>query len=182
MYLNRERVSKTLTIAIVEMVISFLITPGSLLFVAGTLAAADNGREMAMVLLFLLPPLIAGIVFFIFSIKRFFLYGAATFCNKVFEGDPDGEVEMDNILSRKGKSRGSAYEQRIEKLIMKDYFRNLTYDKKNRYFELSDKIKNMADYKRRFIGINCPGCAAPLKIRKGTTITCEKCGAKVKEG
>ena len=57
---------------------------------------------------------------------------------------------------------------------------NLVYDETNQRFILTDRADPNAGAKDRpFIGLSCPGCAAPLKIRSGTTGSCPFCGRDV---
>ena len=49
-----------------------------------------------------------------------------------------------------------------------------------RVFKLSDRIEDAKDYEKRFIGINCPNCGVPLKIREGGSLVCPTCGSEVK--
>ena len=87
---------------------------------------------------------------------------------------------MDSILRKKGRGTGSAFEKTIIRAVEKDYFLKLTYDKTYRVFELSDRVRNMEEYRKRFIGRNCPNCGAPLKLKKGLSTKCSFCGMEVR--
>ena len=90
------------------------------------------------------------------------------------------QVTAEKGTVKKGAKKGSSYERRVIRAVEKDYFNKLTYDRTYRVFELSDRVNNMEDYKNRFIGKNCPNCGAPLKIKKGFSVICDKCGQEVK--
>jgi hypothetical protein len=87
---------------------------------------------------------------------------------------------MDSILRKKGRGTGSAFEKTIIRAVEKDYFLKLTYDKTYRVFELSDRVRDMEEYRKRFIGRNCPNCGAPLKLKKGLSTKCSFCGMEVR--
>ena len=177
MYIDHDKKTVNTVILILELAFGLLVTPVIGFFTLGVFLAARNVDEYLIAFLVFLPLFLLGVLLIVLSIRRMILADTVTFCNKIFENDPDGEVEIDEILARKGRAPRSSYAAKIEKLYDKGFFKNLTYDKKYRYFELTDKIKNVALYNRRFIGINCPGCAAPLKIRKGYVVVCDRCGA-----
>lgn len=124
--------------------------------------------------------LVLCVMFIVLSSRGFSALMTVSFCNRVFEGDPDGIVEMDSLLSVKGASKGSSFERRVLRAVERDYFDKLTYDRTYRVFELSDRVTNMEEYKTRFIGKNCPNCGAPLKIKKGLSVICDKCGREVR--
>jgi predicted amidophosphoribosyltransferase len=46
-------------------------------------------------------------------------------------------------------------------------------------FELSDRVLYTEEFTNRFIGLNCPGCGAPLKIKHGMSAICDRCGREV---
>ena len=179
MYIDHDKKTVNTAILIVELVLGLLISPVAGFFTLAVLIAARTTEEYLIAFLCFMPIFFFGIVLIVLSIKRMILADAVTFCNRIFENDPDGEVEITDILAKKGKAPSSPYAAKIEKLYDKGFFKNLTYDKKYQYFELTDKIKNVALYNRRFIGINCPGCAAAIKIRKGYVVVCDRCGTKV---
>lgn len=131
---------------------------------------------------FVLPlvALIGSVVMIVTAIVTLRTVSVASYVAWTLEKDSDGIVPMDTILQARGKSRGSSFEKSIIKAHSKGYFVKVAYNSTERVFKLSDRIEDAKDYEKRFVGINCPGCGAPLKIREGSSQICPTCGAEVK--
>ena len=123
---------------------------------------------------------IGAVVMIIIAIATLRIVNVASYVAWMLEKDSDGIVSVDEILKAKHKSRGSSYERRMLKAHSKGYFVKVAYNSTDRVFKLSDRIEDAKDYEKRFIGINCPNCGAPLKIREGSSLVCPTCGSEVK--
>lgn len=177
MYKNKNRASATLVWSILGLVFGIMPT---LFWMLMFIACIATGELEISVMVFSLFFIALGVLFTVLGIRGLSIVSAVSFCNGVFEKDPDGIVEMDSLLKRKGAGRGSSFEKRVVRAVEKDYFAKLTYDRTYRVFEMSDRVHNMEEYKNRFIGINCPNCANPLKIKHGMSVICDRCGREVK--
>ena len=126
---------------------------------------------------FVLPlvMLIGAVVMIIIAIATLRIVNVASYVAWMLEKDSDGIVSVDEILKAKRKSRGSSYERRILKAHSKGYFVKVAYNSTERVF-----IYGLTEVYGPGIGINCPGCGAPLKIREGSSLVCPTCGAEVK--
>ena len=176
MYRNNERYNTTLILSILGLV--FGILP-SLFWALMLLVAVFDGEHEIVVITFSVFFLAIGVLFTVLGIKGISTISAVSFCCRFFDSDPDGIIEMDSILRKKGRDTGSAFEKTIISAVEKDYFLKLTYDQTYRVFELSDRVRNIEEYRKSFIGRNCPNCGAPLKIKKGLSAKCSFCGMKV---
>jgi hypothetical protein len=176
MYKNNGKYNTTLILSVLGLV--FGIVP-SLFWTLMLFVSIYDGEEI-IVIVFSAIFLAIGVLFTVLGIKGLSTTSAVSFCCRFFDSDPDGIIEMDSILRKKGKGVGSAFEKTIVKAVEKDYFLKLTYDKTYRVFELSDRVRNMEEYRKRFIGRSCPNCGAPLKIKKGLSAKCDFCGMEVR--
>lgn len=177
MYKNHSKYTSTLIWSILGLV--FGILP-NLFWLFMLISCIVLNEYEVSVIVFSLFSIAVGVVFTVLGIRGLSMIFVTSYCNRIFENDPDGIIKMDSILSSRGKKEGSAYERRICRAVEKDYFMKLTYDRTYKVFELSDRVQNKEDYKNRFIGKNCPNCGAPLKIRRGMTTVCDRCGQEVK--
>ena len=176
MYKNHGKYTSTLIWSVLGLIFGILPT----LFWAFMLLACFFTGEMEIsVIVFSIIFIILGVIFTVLGIRGLLIIGAVSDSNWIFEKDPDGIVGMDTILGKKGKKKGCAYERRLLRAVEKGYFVRLTYDRTNRVFEMSDRVNDMNDYNNRYIGKNCPNCGAPLKIKKGTSAICSRCGQEV---
>lgn len=99
--------------------------------------------------------------------------------NSLLRSDEDGSVPVEDIASflrmtRPKLNRMLDYGEK--KHILINVVRDVTGDR----LVLTDKFTpstKTAD--RPFVGINCPGCASPLKLRAGSTGVCPICGREV---
>lgn len=177
MYLNRSRYTSTLVWSILGLI--FGILPGLFWLFMLIMSIVLDEIEI-YVIVFSLFSIALGVLFTVLGIRGLSVITAASFCSRIFEKDPDGLVGMDVILAAKGKTKGSSFERRVCRAVDKAYFMKLTYDRTNRVFELSDRVSSKEEYENRFIGKNCPNCGAPLKIRRGMSAVCDRCGQEVK--
>ena len=176
MYRNNTRYNTTLILSLLGL--AFGILP-SLFWALMLLVTIFDGEREIVVITFSAFFLATGVLFTVLGIKGISTISAVSFCCRFFDSDPDGIIEMDSILRKKGKAAGSSFEKTIIRAVEKDYFLKLTYDQTYRVFELSDRVRNMEEYRKRFIGRNCPNCGAPLKIKKGLSAKCSFCGMEV---
>ena len=179
MYRNKDRYNTTLILSVLGLI--FGILP-SLFWALMLFVTILEGEHEIVVITFSAVFLAIGVLFTVLGIKGLSTISAVSFCCRYFDSDPDGIIEMDSVLRKKGKETGSAFEKTIIRAVEKDYFLKLTYDQKYRIFELSDRVRNVEEYRRRFIGMNCPNCGAPLKIKKGLSAKCGFCGMEVRDG
>ena len=173
MYRNNGKYNTTRILSVLGLV--FGILP-SLFWTLMLLVTIYDGEDEIVVIVFSAIFLAIGVLFTVLGIKGISTISAVSFCCRYFDSDPDGIIEMDSILRKKGRGTGSAFEKTVEK----DYFLKLTYDKTYRVFELSDRVRDMEEYRKRFIGRNCPNCGAPLKLKKGLSTKCSFCGMEVR--
>lgn len=176
MYKNHSKYTATLVWSILGLVFGILPNLFWLFLVAMCFALREYNTP---VIVFGSFSIVVGIVFTVLGIRGLLTIAAVSAANWDFEKDADGIVGMDTILKARGKKKGSAYERRLLRAVEKGYFEKLTYDRTNRIFEMSDRVNDMNDYRNRFVGKNCPNCGAPLKIKKGMSIVCDRCGQKV---
>lgn len=176
MYKNTSRFNTSRIAAIVSLVFGF---PLCFISTLGILAMIGSGDTPEYIILPVLVD-IAAVIMIISGISTLRIIGAASYTAWALEKDTDGIVSMDTILSRNGKKKGSSYERLILKALSKGYLMKVAYDSNTRNFELSDRVTGKEDYEKRFVGINCPNCGAPLKIREGGSLVCPTCGSEVK--
>ncbi len=170
MYLDRSKTAKKLVIGIIATVLGFIMFFLNFLIIMAFIV--ENDTEYIGLFVFFT---IVGIAVIILGINNLVFYGTVNHLNRIFLHDSDGFIRMDDIV----KNKSLLFKMRVQKAIDKNYFTSLTYDAKNRVFNLSDRVRGAEDYTNRFIGKNCPNCGAPLKIRKGTAAVCEQCGSRV---
>ncbi len=177
MYRNNAKYNTTLTLSILGII--FGILPSLFWALMLIVSLFDGGHEI-VVITFSAIFLAIGVLFSVLGIRGISTISAVSFCCRFFDSDPDGIIEMDSILRKKGTGTGSAFEKTIIRAVEKGYFLRLTYDRTYRIFELSDRVRNVEEYRRRFIGRTCPNCGAPLKIKIGLSAKCDFCGMEVK--
>ena len=177
MYRNNAKYNTTLTLSVLGIV--FGVLP-SLFWTLMLVVTVLEGEHDIVVITFSAFFLATGVLFTVLGIKGVSTISAVSFCCRFFDSDPDGIIEMDSILRKKRKEKGSAFEKNIIKAVEKGYFLKLTYDQTYRIFELSDRVRDVEEYRRRFIGKNCPNCGAPLKIKMGLSAKCGFCGMEVR--
>lgn len=177
MYKNHSKYTSTLIWSILGLV--FGILP-NLFWLFMLISCIVLNEYEVSVIVFSLFSIMVGIVFTVLGIRGINLILAVSSCNWDFEKDADGIVGMDTILKDRGKKKGGSYERTVLRAVEKGYFERLTYDRTNRMFEMSDRVNDVNDYRNRFVGKNCPNCGAPLKIKKGMSIVCDRCGQEVK--
>ncbi|MBR1797063.1 MAG: hypothetical protein IJ757_03495 [Clostridiales bacterium] len=175
MYKNQARYKSCMVTGILEVVLGFALSGFFLLGFIALLTTDMIGGVVFFAMMF-----VASVVAVVFGIRRLVLLGAVSYCSKLFAQDNDGYVSMDAVLERRGARKGSAFERRVQRAADKGFFLKVTYDKANRVFELSDRVSNTEEYSKRFVGLNCPNCGAPLKVRKGTVARCDRCGGEVR--
>lgn len=119
-------------------------------------------------------------IFLMYFYFRTFVYlGRFTALDKILKNDDDGLVPRDEMAKYLNMRR-----DKFDKLIRygerKKILINLVIDVEHDRFVLTDKHKPSEGIKDRpFIGMSCPGCASPLKIRAGASGHCPICGRQV---
>ena len=176
MYKNISKFKTSRIAAAISLIIGI---PLCLISTLGVLAILGLGDTAEYIVLPILVD-ICAVIMIISGISTLRIMGAASYTAWTLEKDTDGVVSMDIILSRKGKKKGSSYERLILKALAKGYLMKVAYDSNSRNFELTDRVTDKEDYDKRFVGINCPNCGAPLKIREGGSLVCPTCGSEVK--
>lgn len=176
MYKNASKFNSSRIASVVFLVLGI---PSVLISLIGILSIIGAGDIPDYIILPIIM-FIASVIMIIAAIATLRIAGVASYVAWAFEKNSDGIVPMDTILGKKGKSKGSSYERLILKAHAKGYFTKVAYNSTERVFELSDRIEEAGDYEKRFIGINCPNCGAPLKIREGSSLVCPTCGSEVK--
>ena len=176
MYKNASKFKTSRIAAVFSLIIGI---PLCFMSTIGVLAMIGSGDSQEYIILPILVD-ICAVIMIISGISTLRITGAASYTAWALEKDTDGIVSMDTILSRKGKKKGSSYERLILKALAKGYLMKVAYDSNTRNFELSDRVTDKEDYAKRFVGINCPNCGAPLMIREGGRLVCPTCGSEVK--
>ena len=100
----------------------------SLFWTLMLLVTIYDGEDEIVVIVFSAIFLAIGVLFTVLGIKGISTISAVSFCCRYFDSDPDGIIEMDSILRKKGRGTGSAFEKTIIRAVEKDYFLKLTYD------------------------------------------------------
>ena len=177
MYKNESRCTKTLVWSILGLVFGILPALFWMFLLIGSIAIGEASLPLVVFSLFFAA---LGVLFTVLGIRGLSVVTAASYCSRMFDKDSDGFITMDSILSSKGSRPGSSFERRILRAVEKDYFSKLTYDRAHRMFELSDRVLYTEEFTNRFIGLNCPGCGAPLKIKHGMSAICGRCGREVR--
>ena len=99
--------------------------------------------------------------------------------DRVFRADPDGSVPAQEVadylhITQDKLMRLISYGEKKKILI------NLVYDAQGGRFILTDRYIPADPIKDRpFVGMDCPGCGASLKIRAATTGICPYCDRQV---
>ncbi|MBO7356115.1 MAG: hypothetical protein ILP17_04995 [Lachnospiraceae bacterium] len=99
--------------------------------------------------------------------------------DRVFRADPDGSVPVQEVAEYLHTTQDKlihliSYGERKKILI------NLVYDAQGGRFILTDRYRPADPIKDRpFVGMDCPGCGASLKIRAATTGVCPYCDRQV---
>lgn len=99
----------------------------------------------------------------------------------IFTADADGFVPVSDLAKEMGMSEARLI-KKTDKAIRKGYLVNCNYSVSQRAFLLSDKIGQNYENgggipeNKPFVGVNCPCCAASLKIRANTVGICPFCG------
>lgn len=171
MYINRNKTTFLILIWSVIVVPAFMFD----VVIAGTMGEYQNWELFPMFSFFFV---VFGLLCwgYVRTFKRIMQLAKM---ESVLKNDADGIVPADEIMeymniSPKEFAKIRSYAERKKLLI------NLVYDETNRNFILTDRADVKAGSKDRpFIGLSCPGCAAPLKIRSGTTGSCPFCGRDV---
>ena len=177
MYKNNSKYTSTLVWSLLGLIFGILPTLFWLLLLVACFA---TGEMEISVIVFSIFFIVVGVLFTVLGFRGLSTIFVVSYCCRIFDSDPDGIIEMDSILAGKGCAKGSSYERRVMRAVEKGYFLKLTYDRTYRVFELSDRVSNMEEYKNRFIGKNCPNCGSPLKIKKGMSVICDRCGQEVR--
>ena len=171
MYLNRKRLMFWLLLWSVIVIPAFTLDTAFI----GTMFSTQEWELFPVFLFF----------FLVFSllcwgyISTFIKIGHLIKLESILKNDADGIVPADEIeeymnITPQKLMKIRHYGDRKKILI------NLVYDETNQRFILTDRADPNAGAKDRpFIGLSCPGCAAPLKIRSGTTGSCPFCGRDV---
>ena len=108
--------------------------------------------------------------------------------NNLFEADADGFVPVSELAKEMGRSEEKVI-RKVNNAIRKGYIVNVNYSAAQKAFLLSDKITDLSATRFKgqvsmsavnpFVGVNCPTCAAALKIRANTEGTCPFCGRTI---
>jgi len=124
---------------------------------------------------------LASLTPFVFFWIKVSLMGFVNRLNNLFEADTDGFVPVKDLAKAMGMSEAKII-KKTERAIRKGYLINCNYSMQQRAFLLSDKVNMQSPVFKGtpddhpFIGVNCPACAASLKIRANTQGTCPFCG------
>ena len=101
-----------------------------------------------------------------------------------FTADADGFVPISDLAKAMGMSEARLI-KRTTKAIQKGLLVNCNYSVSQRAFLLSDKIGRNYENgggvpeNKPFVGVNCPSCAAAIKIRANTVGICPFCGKQL---
>ena len=181
---------KKMTIAIIiwGAIAVMCVIPAVVLWGATLFGAFDELEEaLATKIVFIILAIAATVPFVMFWIKMVQLL-IINHMNNLFEADADGFVPVDEFAREMGTSEAKVI-KKVTNAIRKGYIVNVNYSAAQKAFLLSDKIidstatrfKGQGAYfnNNPFLGINCPTCAAALKIRANTQGTCPFCGKEI---
>ena len=108
--------------------------------------------------------------------------------NNLFEADADGYIPAAELAKQMGTSELKVI-RKVNTASRKGYIVNVNYNAAQKAFLLSDNIADPSATRFKgqgtiinnnpFVGVNCPTCAAALKIRANTQGTCPFCGRTV---
>ena len=181
---------KKITIAIIiwAVIAVMCILPSVVLWCAIFMGAFDElENALATKIIFTIIAVATTVPFVFFWIKIVQLL-IINRMNNLFEADADGFVPVSEFAREMGTSEARVI-KKVTNAIRKGYIVNVNYSAAQKAFLLSDKIidstatrfKGQGAYvsNNPFIGINCPACAAALKIRANTQGVCPFCGRTV---
>lgn len=181
---------KKMTIAIIiwAVIAVMCVIPAVVLWGATLFGAFDELEEaLATKIVFIILAIATTVPFVMFWIKMVQLL-IINHMNNLFEADADGFVPVDEFAREMGTSEAKVI-KKVTNAIRKGYIVNVNYSAAQKAFLLSDKIidstatrfKGQGAYfnNNPFLGINCPTCAAALKIRANTQGTCSFCGKEI---
>ena len=171
MYINKKRIMFWLLLWSVIVIPAFTMET----VIIGTMFSTQEWDYLPVFLFFFI---VFGFLCWGY-ISTFIRIGQLTKLDSVLKNDADGIVPASEIMEYMNITPKMLYKIRHygdrKKILI-----NLVYDETNQRFILTDRADPNAGAKDRpFIGLSCPGCAAPLKIRSGTTGSCPFCGRDV---
>ena len=142
-------------------------------------------NPLAMRICFILLALATTVPFIMFWVKTVQLL-IINHMNNLFEADADGFVPVSEMARAMGTSEAKVI-KKVTGAIRKGYIVNVNYSAAQKAFLLSDKIADSstrfkgqgAPPNNPFVGVNCPTCAAALKIRANTQGVCPFCGRQL---
>ena len=171
MYINLKRLYLQLAKWSIIMVISFTF---GFIFIGTAFEYWSNDTSPVFLIL------AAGCVFLcLHYVKNYIYILRFKFLDDCFRADDDGSVPVQQVAeylhtTPEKLERMRVYGEKRKILI------NLVYDQANSRFILTDRYKPRDLMKDRpFVGMNCPGCGANLKIRSGTAGICPYCDRQV---
>ncbi|MBQ5310595.1 MAG: hypothetical protein ILP19_00925 [Oscillospiraceae bacterium] len=100
------------------------------------------------------------------------------FYNSVFESDADGIVEKQELIDQTGMQIFDIMKE-LDALITKNYLKNCAL-RRGSDPAVMLTVENAVAGLLETVVIKCPACGGTLEIRKGSSTTCEYCGAPVK--
>ncbi len=128
--------------------------------------------------LFGIYTILSGILL-LYYIRNLAYLGMLKRMDDVFRNDPDGSVPAADIVKYLQTTHEKLMKVR-EYGEKKNVLINLVYDTQKERFILTDRFKPGDPVKDRpFVGMDCPGCGANLKIRAATTGVCPYCDRQV---
>ena len=178
----------TIAIIIWAVIAVICITPAIILWGAAFFADfSDLDEALASKIIVIILAIATTVPFVMFWIKTIQLL-IINHMNNLFEADADGFVPVSEFAREMGTSEAKVI-KKVTNAIRKGYIVNVNYSAAQKAFLLSDKIidssatrfKGQSAYvcNNPFLGINCPTCAAALKIRANTQGTCPFCGKEL---
>ncbi|MBQ5316019.1 MAG: hypothetical protein J6I96_00530 [Oscillospiraceae bacterium] len=100
------------------------------------------------------------------------------FYASIFESDTDGIVDKQELTDQTGMQIFDVLKE-LDVLITRSYLRNCALRRGSDPAVLLT-VDNAVSGKFVTAAVKCPACGGVVQIRKGTTATCEYCGAVVK--
>ena len=143
-------------------------------------------EPVAARIIFILLAIASTVPFIMFWIKIVKLL-VINHMNNLLEADTDGFVPVNELARAMGTSEARVT-KKVNGAIRKGYLVNINYSASQKAFLLSDKIADPSATRFKgqgappnnpFVGINCPTCAAALKIRANAQGVCPFCGRTV---
>ena len=174
MYLNKLKITSTLTICKILILIGGMAWGMTIMFmIFAVMLAFKDPHNMAVyfvacaMALLMLGGISSGLTFPPLILMRR-MYRAEKY-NRIFEEDTDGMVSYE-VFSRLTGFSGKRVRDDIRILTGKNFLRNVTYGWEGAMVIMRPETAG------DFISVECPNCGAPVPMRTNGGARCQHCG------